>query len=67
MPCIESEAMNLEVLVLRRGVHRFATAKLKDKSYLPEQKSVMLHNVLLGLLSLDADRLVKCPLLSVIC
>jgi len=33
MTCIESEAMNLEILVLRRGVHRFATVKLKDKSY----------------------------------
>jgi len=30
MPCTESEAINLEVLVLRRGMHRFATAKLKD-------------------------------------
>jgi hypothetical protein len=36
MTCIESEAMNLEKFVLRPGVHHFAAAKLKDKSYQSE-------------------------------
>jgi hypothetical protein len=41
------------------GVRRCATVNLKDESYQSELISIKLHNVLLDLLSLDAERSVK--------